>query len=88
MALSPLIPQVPCHRTGLRRHVVNSPPVQAPPGRGCAFNPAGRGDSEPEAQGDSMVHLTLSERVLMENALRARKGFKEIARILQILPSD
>ncbi|MBR4423408.1 MAG: IS30 family transposase [Mailhella sp.] len=29
-----------------------------------------------------MGHLTLSERVLMENALRARKGFKEIARLV------
>ena len=29
-----------------------------------------------------MSHLTLSERVTIENALRARKGFKEIARMI------
>ena len=29
-----------------------------------------------------MGHLTLAERVAIENALRARKGFKEIARLV------
>ena len=29
-----------------------------------------------------MGHLTLPERVLIENAPRARKGFKEIARLV------